>query len=410
MNVMRAWRVAGAVLGVSVLLAGCRSREIVTIPVPPLPAARKDYARQLPPGAPALRKITDPARLPDFRPGFQPNSAALLAAIDHSLRYFTYPSSRKYYPLQDITHERAAQSVRAFRDLLTTAQSADEFHRRVVAAFDVYMSVGCDDEGTVLFTGYYTPIFDARPIADSEYRYPLYRLPPDLVKDEEGECLGRRTPDGSVVPYYTRGEIEAGALKGQELVYLKDRFEAYICTVQGSAKLRYADGSLHSVGYQGNNGKPYTSIGRILVDEKLVLPEDLSLSGLIAFFGSHPEMMDKYLSRNERYVFFQDTAAEPTGSLGLPVTPYASLATDKRIFPRAAVVFLDTLLPQPSPSGARQEPYRRFALDQDTGGAIQAPGRADVYVGVGDEAGRLAGHTMSEGRLYYLFLKEGAPQ
>jgi len=396
---------AAVLVWTSAALWGCAR---ITIPEPPVKVP-KDYTRPLPPGAPALRKITDPARLPDFRSAFREGTReSLLAALDQSIRYFGYPSSRRYFPIQGITHERAAASLIAFREILLSARSGDELHQRILGAFDVYESVGCDNRGTVLFTGYYTPIFDASLTPTDEFRWPLYRLPPDLVKDEEGNCLGRRLSDGTLGPYYTRAEIESGALKGQELVYLKDRFEAYICTVQGSARLRLPDGSWFDVGYHGNNGHPYTSVGRLLVAAGLLAPERLTLSGLMQFFKQRPDLMDEYLPRNERTVFFRETSGPPTGSLGLPVTPYRTLATDKSIFPRGCLTFVETHIPRPNPDGSlTRVPFRDFLLDQDTGGAIRAAGRADIYLGIGEEAGRIAGWTFSEGRLYYLFLKEG---
>ena len=396
-------RVVAAVLA-CLCVAGCT--EKIVIPEPPVPQ-KKDYDRQLPPGAPALRLIEDPALLPDFRAAWRTDRDALLTALDHSIRYFTYPSSRRYYPIQGITHERAAQSLIAFREILAASRSGSEFSARVLSAFDVYQSVGCDNRGTVLFTGYYTPIFDASRVRTEEYRWPLYKLPPDLVKDREGRCLGRRLESGALVPYYTRAEIMNGALDGHELIYLKDRFAAYICTVQGSAKLRLRDGSLIDVGYHGNNGHRYTSIGRLLLRDGRIRPEQLSLSGLMSYFDTHGDMLDDYLRRNDRYVFFRESEQEPTGSLGLPVTAYCSLATDKDIYPRGCLTYVDTRVPEVGPAGtASPMPFRRFMLDQDTGGAIRAPGRADIYIGVGDRAGRIAGWTLSEGELYYLFLKD----
>ncbi len=390
-------------MAVSMVPAGCAR---VTIPEPP-PRVRKDYSRPLPPGAPALRRITDPARIPDFRRAFNTDREALLTALNHSIRYFGYPSSKKYYPIQGITHDRAAASLIAFREFLLSAHSGDEFHHRILAAFDVYESVGCDNGGTVLFTGYYTPIFDASLTPTDQYRWPLYRLPSDLVKGEEGQCLGRRLPDGSLVPYHSRAEIAAGALKGYELAYLKDRFEAYVCTIQGSAKLRLHDGRWFDVAYHGNNGMPYTSVGRLLVAAGLIPRDRLTLSNLIQFFRTRSDMMEEYLPRNERYVFFRETSAPPTGSLGLPVTPYRTVATDKSLFPRGSLTFVETQIPRVNPNGSLvKAPLRDFFLDQDTGGAIRAAGRADLYLGIGDKAGRVAGWTFSEGRLYYLFLKE----
>lgn len=393
------------------LCAGCITRSVVNdtpVPVrvrPPVrPPQAKDYYRQLPPGAYALRKITDPAMLPDFRPAFSADRAALRTALEQSMSYFTYPSSWNHYPLMGITHALAAASLAAFGEILESAVTPDEFHRRITAEFDVYQSVGCDDRGTVLFTGYYTPIFDARLKPGGEYRWPLYGLPPDLVKDEAGTCLGRRTATGEMVPYYTRADIEKGALAGHEIAWLRDRFEAYIVTVQGSAKLRLADGTLMNIGYSANNGYEYTSVGMAMLKDGVLGKEDLSLSGMIRFFKQHPDAMAAYLPRNERYVFFRESGEEPRGSIGMPVTPGATLATDKDIFPRGCLVFVRTYMPQ-GEDGA-QKPFRMFLLDQDTGGAIRAPGRADIYVGVGDKAGRLAGWTYSEGALYYLFRKE----
>jgi len=390
------------------VVPGCITRRVEYV-IPrgivarPPEGPEKDYYRPLPPGVNALRKITDPTQLPDFRPAFAADRAALLVALERSITYFTYPSSRRYYPVQGITHDRAQRSLAAFREILQTAGSAEEFQQRTVEAFDVYQSVGCNDRGTVLFTGYYTPIFDARQAPDAEYRWPLYKLPPDLVKDSEGRCLGRRTADGSIVPYHTRGDIDDGALAGQELVWLKDRFEAYIVTIQGSAKLRLEDGTLMNIGYAANNGYEYTSAALAMLEDGVISRAQLSLSGLMKFFGKRPDLMSKYLPLNRRYIFFRESGGAPRGSLGLEVTPYASLATDKDIFPRGCLTFVDTYIP--SAAGGEQKPFQRFLLDQDTGGAIRAAGRADIYIGVGDEAGRMAGWTYAEGKLYYLFLK-----
>ena len=394
---------SAGLLPCALLMPGCAK---VRIPEPP-PPAQKDYARPLPEGMPALRKITDPARLPDFRTAFDADREGVLAALDLSLGWFAKPSSKKCFPVQDITHEHASASLLAFREILTSAHSGDELQAKILAAFDVYESVGCDDNGTVLFTGYYTPIFDASLTPTDEYRWPLYKAPPDLVKDANGECIGRKLPEGTVEKtYYTREEIDKGAIKGQELVYLKDRFEAYVCTVEGSAQLRLSDGKMFKAGYQANNGKTYTSVGLALVEAGLLPKDQLTLSNLIKFFQQNPDKLDQYLPRNERYVFFQKTDTAPVGCLNVPVTERCTIATDKSLFPRACVAFVDTRAPFASATGEPVKArWQHFVLDQDSGGAIRAAGRADIYVGVGDQAGRMAGWMLDEGRLYYLFLK-----
>ena len=146
-------------------------------------------------------------------------------AIQNSIAYLAKPSSQKYFPYADISHDRAVASLQAFLRVLHDARSPQEFDQMIRSGFEVYQSVGCDDRGTVFFTGYYTPIFDGRQQRDARFRYPIYKRPPDLLSDDEGRTLGRRTPDGQIVPYFTRKEIEQGRLlDGYELAWLKDSF------------------------------------------------------------------------------------------------------------------------------------------------------------------------------------------
>ena len=206
--------------------------------------------------------------------------------------------------------------------------------------------------------------------------------------------------------YPARAEIEAsGMLEGQELAWLSDPFEVYIAHVQGSAKLRLPDGELITVGYAANNGHDYDSVGEALIADGKIARDRISLAAMIDYFKRHPEQVDRYTRRNPRFVFFRISEETPHGSLNEPVTPMRTIATDKSIFPRACLAFISTTLPEIGGTVS----YQGFALDQDTGGAIRAPGRCDVYMGQGDEVGQLAGRTYQEGRLYYLFLKGSSP-
>jgi membrane-bound lytic murein transglycosylase A len=261
----------------------------------------------------------------------------------------------------------------------------------------------------VLFTGYCTPIFDASLQPTAEFQWPLYKVPADLVRDEmTGQVQGRRTADGQIVPYYTRGEIETGhKLTGDELVWLRSRWEAYVVTIQGSARLRLADsGRIYEIGFAGTNGYDYSSPGRQMVADGVITEDQLSLRGLTAFFNNHPEMMDKYLPIDQRYVFFTERPGGPFGKLNVPVTPWATIATDKAgkdIYPRAMPAFIRTSIPVAS--GTIQQPFSGLMLDQDAGGAIRASGRCDIYMGIGPEAQALAGQELQEGQLYYLALR-----
>jgi membrane-bound lytic murein transglycosylase A len=387
-------------------LASCEQPGPKFEPYQPPSAEGKDYSRPLPPGQLALRKI-DPSAYPDFGPGFA-ERAGLEEAIQHSLAWLRKPSSRKYFPYGEISHEHAGASLEHFLRVLRTARSGEELNAIIRAEFDVYQSVGCDDRGTVLYTGYYTPIFDGRLQRDAEFRYPLYRLPPDVVKDEEGRILGRRRPDGSLTPYFTRRELEEQRLlDGLELAYLRDPFAAYVANVQGSAKLRLADGRLYELGYAGNNGHEYVSITRAMLADGVLRPEEISLQKLLTYFQQHPERTFHYTWKNPRYVFFTERPGGPFGALNTPVTPMRTIATDKEIYPRACLAFVRTQLPRRD-GATRNGPYAGFFLDQDAGGAIRAPGRCDLYIGIGPQAEAVAGRTLAEGNLYYLFSKRTA--
>ena len=373
----------------------------------------KDYAKPLPPGENALVKLTDPKDYPDFGVGFK-NRDGLAQAIDYSLEYYKHPSSKQYFPYkvpndQGISHERAVATLENFKKVLAEAKDAADLHRIICERFDVYMSRGCDEMGTVLFTGYCTPIFKGSLTRSPEYNYPLYKQPDDLVKKPDGTPVGRRTEAGEIVPYYTRREIETQQIlagKGLELAWLKSPLDVHIVHVQGSAKIELADNSTLSIGYAGKTDRPYGSVGLALVADKKIPAEDLSLQKMIEYFDKRPHEMKTYVYKNDSYVFFAKQEGEPRGSLNLPVTPYRSVATDKAVFPRGLLSYAVTKAPKMTSAGTVSlEPFYSFTLDQDTGGAIRSAGRCDVYMGIGPEAMLLAGRTRAEGKLYYLATK-----
>ena len=367
--------------------------------------AKMRYDRPLPPGQFALRKIADPREIPDFTTACH-DLANLQKAIDHSLSYLHKPSSQTFYPSGQITHGQALESVQAFADMLDSGLSGSQLNNEIRMKFDVYTSIGCDDRGTVLFTGYYTPIFDGSLEHTSQFNYPLYEQPDDLVKAPNGDILGRRDPGGQISRYPDRAAIEdSGMLEGKELVYLADPFETYIAHVQGSAKVRLPDGSVTTVGYAANNGHEYKSVAQELVKDGKISGDEISLAAMIDYFTRFKEQVRTYVRRNPRFVFFRKEGGPPVGCLNEPVTALRSIATDKSIFPRASLAFISTALPQAVGGATVKQVYTGFALDQDAGGAIRAPGRCDVYMGQGEMAGKLAGQTYQEGRLYYLFLK-----
>jgi len=398
---MRSYAIALLLIPLCVLLAGCPKK-------PPQPMSPvEDFSRPLPPGELALRKITDPADLPDITRACE-FIYDLRAGIAHSLNYLSKPSSERHFPYGQITHHHAVESLKAFDALLTRKMTPAQRRDEILRRFDVYTSVGWDGSGTVLFTSYYTPIFPASPTPTERFRYPLYKAPAGLLKDADGNVLGLRGSDGRVTRMGDRRTLEtSGQLKGTELVWMADAFEVYIAHVQGSAKLRMPDGKIVTVGYTATNGHEYNSIAKEMIADGKMRKEDLSLARMIAYFKANPAEVNEYVHRNPRFVFFALSDGPPRGCLNEPILPMRSIATDKAVYPRACLAMIDATLPLRHSAGINILPYQGFALDQDAGGAIRAPGRCDIYAGVGDQAGEIAGRTYNKGRLYYLFLKPG---
>ncbi|MEA5419053.1 MltA domain-containing protein [Spirulina sp. CCNP1310] len=332
------------------------------------------------------------------------DKAALIQSIDHSLRYLNTPSAAeayRNYPIRWITRDRTRRSLLRFRELLQTARSPQELQAAVKREFTFYRSVGLDNQGTVYFTGYYEPIYQASRVRTAEYRYPLYRRPADLEQ--------------WAMPHPTRIALEGvdgmgtdSRLAGNELVWLRDRLEAYLVHIQGSAQLKFPDGSIMTVGYHGSTDFPYVSIGQLMIRDGLHPRDGFTLPKMINIFNQQPDLLTRYLPQNDRFIFFRDTQGAPaTGSLGVPVTADRSIATDRDLMPAGALALIRTQIPFPDGNGGIAAPtVSRFVLDQDRGSAIRTPGRVDVYMGTGEVAGLRAGVMGYRGQLYYLMLKE----
>ena len=338
------------------------------------------------------------------QPGQPGDRQALLVAIDRSLRYLrTAAAAKAYrnYQIPGIGRDRVHRSLQRFRHLLLTSRSPIELQQAVCQEFAFYQSIGQDQQGTVAFTGYFEPTYSASRLPTRQYRYPLFRLPANFSSWPH--------------PHPTRSQLEgidglqtaSGPLQGLEIAWLRDRLEAFLIQVQGSARLELTDGSLMTVGYAGNTHYPYTSIGKELIADNKIQPEALTLPALIRYFKNNPTELDRYIPRNNRFIFFRQTGgAPPTGSPGLPVTPERSIATDKSLMPPGALALIQTQIPIPATNQPQLLLVNRYVLDQDTGGAIKGPGRVDIFMGSGSLAGLRAGLINNTGKLYYLLLKE----
>ncbi|MBD2304728.1 MltA domain-containing protein [Chroococcidiopsis sp. FACHB-1243] len=328
---------------------------------------------------------------------------SLLRSINHSLKYIQSPAAaRAYrkYPIKGITRDRVWRSLVRFRQLVMKSRTPAELQAAVRREFDFYQSSGRNGRGEVLFTAYYEPIYLASRVPTAEFRYPLYRLPPNFAK----------------LQHLTRWQLEGkdglsgskNRLRGLEIVWLRDRLEALLVQIQGSARLLLPDGKMMSLGYAGKTAHPYVSLGKELAKDGKLPLDGLTLPVLIDYFRRHPEELNNYIPRVRSFVFFRETHGAPaTGSLGVPVTAERSIATDKSLMPPGALALMQTALPFASNFG--QLEYRnvsRYVLDQDTGSAIKGAGRVDYFMGTGQLAGDRAGVTGSRGHLYYLLLKQ----
>jgi membrane-bound lytic murein transglycosylase A len=266
-----------------------------------------------------------------------------------------------------------------------------------------------------LLTGYYEPIVDGSRVPTGIFKVPIYRRPPDLVAPRhstgpgfpnKGQSL-RRTRDGTLVPYYDRGEIIDGALDGRhlEICWIKDQMDALLIQIQGSAQVRLEDGTMLHINYDAHNGYPFVPIGRVLVKRNIIPRNEMSLDRIREWMRANPQSAEEVLRDNKSFVFFRIVGLsderepagsqgkppdqEPVGAQGVPLTPGRSIAVDNALHAYGTPFFVQAHLPL---TGEKQTAsFDRLMIAQDTGSAIVGPARADAYFGAGDRAGEIAG-------------------
>lgn len=262
-----------------------------------------------------------------------------------------------------------------------------------------------------LVTGYYEPVLRGSRTKSAPFVYPLYAPPDDLLTIDlsttnpelRGMRLRGRVEGKRVVPYYSRAEIARGAapVSGKELLWVDDPIEAFFLQVQGSGRVQLATGETLRVGYADQNGHPFQSIGRFLVDRGELKLGETSMQSIKTWASANPQRVEDLLDQNPSFVFFRelplaDPGSGPVGAFGVPLTGGRSIAVDTRYVPLGAPVFLATTFPS-SPT-----PLNRLVLAQDSGGAIRNPVRADFFWGSGPEAGAQAGRMRQQGRMWVL--------
>jgi membrane-bound lytic murein transglycosylase A len=276
-------------------------------------------------------------------------------------------------------------------------------------AFTVYQASGTDAQRTVVFSSYYEPTVSARLTKSGAYRFPLYARPPDLVDVDlgafdaayQGARIAGRLDGPHVVPYPTRSDIDSRRIlsgKNLEIAWAKDPLDILDLQIEGSGWLDLGKKRLERIRYDGDNGRRYQSIGQYLIASGRIPAKKFSRQAFRQYLSRHPQERQALLNVNERYIFFRIDAstsgAFAYGNIDVPLTAGRSIATDPKLFPKGALAWVD--LPG----------VRRFVLNQDEGGAIQGPGRVDLFAGEGAGAANFASHLWHKGKLYFLVKKK----
>jgi membrane-bound lytic murein transglycosylase A len=383
---VRAW-LRGLALASALLVAGC-----VTRPVQP-PAQQ-----QPPPVQPAPPPIvTPPPPANAVQAGIALSSPAILSETDAARALAAFRlSCRSVVRRTDksgLTNPADWAGVCGQAAYVQPGAAAAFFQ----TAFD-WVRVG---DGKAFATGYFEPEIAASPVQAPGYTVPIYVTPPDLTRctlptGQTGR--GRIDENGQCVLYFTRAEIEQGALagKGLELAWAADPVELFFLQLQGSGRLRFPDGTIMRFGYANQNGRDYVAIGRLLKERGLLPPGGTNMDSIVAWLHAQPDGGRSLMQEDLSYVFFKVLDGPgPLGALGVPVTPRASVAADPSFIPLGAPVFLS--VDRPVASG--------LWVAQDTGGAIKGSNRVDTFWGAGDEARQLAGGMSAKGQALVLVPK-----
>ncbi len=346
---------------------------------------------------------------------------SLRGAVQYSIGYLQKIPAEQIVGEQPriFTAGEVLASLREFDRLLDDWNCRPCFSREMERRFDLLPSSTDSVTREVLFTGYYQPVIDGSLVRTEKFRYPIYARPADLIIAEQVslkpqisiEKVVGRAEGENFVPYYNRREIDEDRRlegRGLEIAWVADPIELFFLQIQGSGIIRLPDGMQLNVGYAGQNGWPYRSIGRFLIDNGKLTKDEMSMQRLRRYLRENSQEQNEIFNYNPSYIFFRPNPAGPMGSLEVPVTAGRSLATDSRLFPKGALVLVSTEIPVVSGAGELTgwRAVKRYMLNQDTGGAIRGPQRADIYFGADDTAAKIAGYMNRPGRIFFPVLRK----
>ncbi|MFO7965112.1 MAG: MltA domain-containing protein [Desulfobacterales bacterium] len=359
------------------------------------------------------------SRLPEFSDDL--DFERLGEAIEESLAYLNkIPEDRIFLFGKDrYTAGRMIATLTDFSRFIASGPTRRELNRYIADHYFVYQAIGRNNEREVLFTGYFEPEIKGSPVKTDRYVYPVYAMPDDLMTIDlalfsskyEGEKIIGRLHDGTVVPYYTREEIEEApefSQAAEPIAWVQDPVALFFLHVQGSGRVVFEDGKVINVHYHGTNGHAYRSIGKHLIESGKIERENMSMQAIYAYLQTNPDQIPAVLNINPSYVFFETVDSGPLGCIMAELVPGRSIALDKSLFPPAAPAFIASFKPviDENDTITGWTEFSRFVLNHDTGGAIKGAGRADIFWGSGKEAEITAGHLKHPGKLYFFVLKK----
>jgi len=347
---------------------------------------------------------------PEWPAGIQENLELDIPGLKEQIirmkeRYLNKLPANQVFAYGKYSHT-ATELVETIDELLKVLDSSSDpkaVYAELKERFVLYQSVGADGGGKISFTGYYVPQFSGSLNKSEIYKYPLYRYPKELLKQD---------PSGKASPFYTREEIDTNRVlegKNYELVWLDDIVNAFFIQVQGSGIIKLDNGKDMYVGYAGGNGQPYSSLGKLLISEGKLTQENVSMQTIRQYLSEHPEDAQRVLNTCKSYVFFEEKKDIAVGNVGVPLVDQCAIATDTKYFPRAAVSMVSLRKPvanEDSTNILEWKPFTRIVFNLDTGGAIKGAGRVDYFWGAGEYAALAAGNTKETGQLYFLMKKK----
>ena len=363
-----------------------------------------------PPGCPVCPTLPPP--LPPSKPAEKPLQSATWADLpgwaddDLPAAFTTFRDSCRTLEKRELWQATCA----ATRGVdAATLQNPAALRGWFETTFRPWAMTNPDGSRSGLITGYYEPVLQGSRKPSRQYPYPVFGPPDDLITVDLGDLypelkhlrLRGRLQGKKLVPYYDRADWRTQESKRspKALVWVADEIDLFFMEIQGSGQIALDDGERIRMGYADQNGHPYRSIGRWLIDQGELNSDQASMQGIKDWAAAHPQRLNELLGQNPSLVFFRVlpvTGSGPPGALGLPLTPQRSLAVDPRQIPLGAPIWLSTTQPN------SEQTLTRLMLAQDTGGAIRGPVRADFYWGSGPEAGALAGRMRQKGRLWVL--------